>query len=128
MGLLNKWAEASLRSLAKNTVKKARKAYERAEYAGVNPVLSVRDELFVNLDKVDESELPSGLLEIFDSVAGMCIACATSALPDYRQADRAYVAKAVYAELLVWNSDLANEDEVSRALQLLGIGAYARPF
>ena len=128
MGLLNKLAEGSLRSISKNTVKKARKAYEQAEYSGVNPLLSVRDALFVNLDKVDECELPSGILELFSSVAGMCIACATSAIPNYRQADRAFVAKAVFTELLLWDSDLANEEEISRALQLLGIGAYARPF
>lgn len=127
MGLLNKLAEGSLRSIAKNTVKKARKVYEQAEYSGVNPLLSVRDALF-NLDKVDECELPSGVLELFSSVAGMCIACATSAIPNYRQADRAFVAKAVFTELLLWDSNLANEEEISRALQLLGIGTYARPF
>ena len=117
-----------MRNLAKTTVKNARKANERAEYAGVNPVLSVREALFSKLNQINEWEIPAAMQEVFDSVAGMCIAHAVSYVSRFRESDRAFVAKAVYAELLMWDSKIIDDDEVDRVLQILSIGVYARPF
>ena len=116
MGLLNRMVEEGWRKTAKSTVKMARKAYEQAEYAGVNPVLSVREKLFPNINKVNEWEIPSAMKELMNSVAGMCIAYAVSFVSSYRKGDRAFVAKAVYTELLLWDSRIADEEEVERVI------------